>query len=552
MKFIKKYRTMKTFVRISIIAVFLVFAAAATQAQRVVKGTVYREGKPGAGITVELHRGGSMMTSFDGQYELTGDAKSKWIRFTFLNESKRVDLPADTDAPFDYAFDGNLPEDENKEVTSGDVVLKTAEELIRDQDRDFMNELTLYNEFYKQENYKSAFPHWEKIYHKYPKSTLNLYIHGANIYEKFIEEAATEEEKDKFVDDLMKMYDQRLKHFGDKGYVLGRKANHWLKFKLDSEKEQDNGTLSEILKKGYDWLSESMTERGNESELPVVVLLMQTTSSLFKLGELPKETVVKNYDICNNALNARIEASTDAEETKSITEIQAYLEDIFGKSGAADCEALVNIFTPQYQENQSDIEFIKNMLRRLGSANCDETALFSDATEKLYELEPSAEAAFNMARRFVKRDDAERAKNYYQQAIEQETDKERLAKYYYEYALFIFAKEHALQEARNLAKKALEARPNYCEALVLIGDIYAASSRSFGQDDFDKSSVFWIAVDYYERARSNPDCAVDASKKANDYRKYFPSKEEAFFRSLQEGQTYKVGGWINENTKIRF
>ena len=187
---------MKTFVRISIIAVFLVFAAAATQAQRVVKGTVYREGKPGAGITVELHRGGSMMTSFDGQYELTGDAKSKWIRFTFLNESKRVDLPADTDAPFDYAFDGNLPEDENKEVTSGDVVLKTAEELIRDQDRDFMNELTLYNEFYKQENYKSAFPHWKKIYHKYPKSTLNLYIHGANIYEKFIEEAATEEEKD--------------------------------------------------------------------------------------------------------------------------------------------------------------------------------------------------------------------------------------------------------------------------------------------------------------------------------------------------------------------
>ena len=192
------------------------------------------------------------------------------------------------------------------------------------------------------------------------------------------------------------------------------------------------------------------------------------------------------------------------------------------------------------------------MLRRLGSANCDETSLFSDATEKLYELEPSAEAAFNMARRFLRRDDAERAKNYYQQAIEQETDKERLSKYYYEYALFIFAKEHALQEARNLAKKALEAKSNFCEALMLVGDIYAASSRNFGQDDFEKSSVFWIAVDYYERARSNPDCAVEASRKANDYRKYFPSKVEAFFRSLQEGQTYKEGGWINENTKIRF
>ena len=58
---------MKTFVRISLLSAFLVLAAASTQAQRVVKGTVYREGKPAAGITVELHRGGSMMTSFDGK-----------------------------------------------------------------------------------------------------------------------------------------------------------------------------------------------------------------------------------------------------------------------------------------------------------------------------------------------------------------------------------------------------------------------------------------------------------------------------------------------------
>ena len=63
-KFIKKYKTMKTFVRISLIVAFLVVAAATAQAQRVVEGTVYREGKPAAGITVEVHRGGSMMTTW--------------------------------------------------------------------------------------------------------------------------------------------------------------------------------------------------------------------------------------------------------------------------------------------------------------------------------------------------------------------------------------------------------------------------------------------------------------------------------------------------------
>lgn len=543
---------MKAVFRISLLMASLVLAAVTTiHAQRVIKGTVYREGKPAAGVTVEAHRGGSMMTSFDGKYEVEADEKTKWIRFTYINESVRLDISDKPGDVFDFAFDGKLPGDE-EEVESGDVVLKSAEELIREQDRDFMNELSLYNEFYKQDNIESAMPHWRTVYNKYPKSTLNLYIHGANMYEKLIETASSPEEKSKYIDELMKLYDKRIKYFGEKGYVLGRKATAWLKYKLDNDGNLDNGDLKETLKIGYDWLNESVTERGNETELPVLVLLMQTSRSLFKLGELPKETVVKNYDTCNSILNAIRENTTDAETLKDITDVQAYIEDIFGTSGAADCEALVSILTPQYENKKDDIEFIKAMLRRLGNANCDETQLFSEATERLYELEPSAEAAFNMARRYVKRNDVERAKSYYRQAMEQETDNDLLAKYYYEYALFVYAKENALQEARNYAKRALDIKPDYCEALMLIGDIYVAASRSFGEDNFEKSTVFWVAVDYFERARSNPDCAVDASRKANDYRKYFPNKEEAFFRSLQEGQTYKVGGWINENTRVRF
>lgn len=544
---------MKAVFRIALLGAFLVLVAAtAIQAQRVIKGTVYREGKPAAGVTVESHRGGTMMTSFDGKYEIEADAKTKWIRFTFINESQRMDISDKPGDVFDFAFDGKMPGDEAESEETGDVNLKSAEELIREQDRDFMNELSLYNEFYKQSNFESALPHWRIVYNKYPKSTLNLYIHGSNMYENMIENASTPEEKSKHIDDLMKLYDKRIKYFGEKGYVLGRKATAWLKYKLESDREQDNGDLKETLKKGYDWLNESVAETGEKAELPVLVLLMQTSRSLFKLGDLPKETVVKNYDLSNSILNSMLEKDPDAETIKNINDVQAYIEDIFGTSGAADCEALVNIFTPQYESKKDDVDFIKAMLRRLGNANCDETPLFAEATEKLYELEPSAEAAFNMARRFVKRDDVDRAKNYYRQAMEQETDNDLLAKYYYEYALFIYAKENALQEARNYAKRALDIKSDYCEALMLIGDIYVAASRSFGSDNFEKASVFWVAVDYFERARSKPDCAVDASKKASDYRRYFPNKEEAFFRSLQEGQSYKVGGWINENTRVRF
>jgi tetratricopeptide (TPR) repeat protein len=545
---------MKAVFRISLlIASFAMLTLTSLQAQRVIKGTVYRDGEPAAGITVEAHRGGSMMTSFDGKYEVEAHQKTKWLKFTYINETKKLDIDEKTGDVFDFAFSGEIPSGEEENEASGDVVLKSAEELIRDQNRNFMNELSLFTEFYKQDNFDSALPHWKILFNKYPKSTKNIYIRGANIYEKFIENAETTEERNEYIDQLMKIYDQRIKYFDQKGYVLGRKATSWLEYKLNAPEPPEGDELKEIMKKGYEWCNQSIDQQKNEAELPIFVLLMQTTRSLYKLGELPKETVVRNYEKCNTCLNNTLSKVEEQELIDDVEKVKNYIEQIFGSSGAADCEALVTIFAPQFEQKNDDPDFIKGMLRRLGNAGCEETSLFSQATEKLYELDPSAEAAFNMARRYVEKGDTERAKSYYHQAMEQETDDELLVEYYYEYAYFIFAKEQALKEARTYARKALEINPGHCEALMLIGDIYAAASHSFGDDNFEKATVFWLAVDYFERARrAGQDCAIDATEKASTYRKYFPNKEEAFFRDIQEGQTYKVGGWINETTKVRF
>ena len=545
---------MKAVFRISLLVAAVVITVATTlQAQRVIKGTVYRDGEPAAGITVEAHRGGSMMTSFDGKYEVEAHEKTKWLKFTYINETKKLDdIDEKQGNVFDFAWSGKIPSGDAEEE-SGDVILKSAEELIRDQNREFMNQLSLFTEFYKQENWESAIPHWKNVYNKYPKCTKNIYIQGAKIYKDLIENAEIEAERQKNLDQLMKIYDKRIKHFDEKGYVLGRKATAFLEYKLNTENPPEGDALKETLKKGYDWISQSIELQQEKTELPIFVLFMQTTRSLFKLDELPKETVVKNYDKANSLLNAYISQAEEQGEIEDANKVKAYIEEIFGRSGAADCEALVSIFTPQYEESKDDAEFVKRMLRRLGNAGCEESQLFAEATERLYDLEPSAEAAFNMARRFVQRDETEKAKQYYQQAMEQETDDDLLAKYYYEYAYFVYAKENSLADARSYARKALNLNSDYCEALMLVGDIYVAASRNFGADDFEKATIFWLAVDYFERARrAGQDCAIDAAQKARDYRRYFPNKEEAFFRDLKEGQTYKVGSWINENTKVRF
>jgi len=476
-----------------LIATLALLAVSNAVAQRVIKGTVYQDGEPAAGITVEAHRGGTMLTSFDGKYEVEAHEKTKWLKFTFINESKRLNIDEQTGDVFDFAFTGELPTGEEEETSGDEVVLKTSEELMREQDRDFMNELSLFTEFYRQENFNAALPHWKNVYAKYPKSTKNIYLRGTRMYEHFIENAETSQERDKYIDELMKIYDKRIKYFGEKGYVLGRKANSWLEYKLKAQNPPEGEALKETMKKGYQWLNQSIEEQQTETELPIFVLLMQTTRSLFKLDELAKETVVNNYDKCNTLINRIIDESDDEAFISDAKKVSAYIEEIFGSSGAADCEALVNILTPQFEEQKDDQDFVKGMLRRLRIAGCEESTLFSEATERLYELEPSAEAAFNMARRYVKRDDVERAKSYYQQAMEQETDDELLAKYYYEYSYFIFAKENSLSEARDYARRAININPGYCEALMLIGDIYAAASSSFG-DVFYKSPKGWTGL----------------------------------------------------------
>ena len=532
-----------------LLATLLVFTATFASGQRVIKGTVYRGGNPAAGITVEAQRGSKAMTGFDGKYEVKAASKTKWLKFTYVNQSKRYDIPVNSGDEIDFYFDNIKPVEASQSI-SGNAAEKSQEQLIKEQNQEYINELSLYSGFFKQEDYNSALPHWKNIYDKFPKSHINIYIQGIRMYQTFIEEAATNKEKEKLLQELTDIYDKRIEHFGDRGYVLGRKGIDWLKFYVTNQELEDE-TLKNKLKNGYEWIFESVNIQGSKSETPVLVLLMRTSVALFKYDELTKENIVSVYDKCSTIINAVISENADADQVSRMKEIQPFIETIFDSSGAVDCDALANIYAPQYQEKSNEVEFLKTMLLRLGRANCDESDLFARASEKLYELEPSALAAYNMARRLVKRNETAKAKEYYTLAMEQETDKELLTTYYLQYAKILYT-ENAYPEARNYARKILEINPSNCEAKTLIGDIYVSASRSFNGTGLEKSAILWLAADYYNDARSGEDCAIEAAQKASEYRRYFPNKEDVFMEGLQEGNSYKIEGWINETTKVRF
>ena len=266
--------------------ILIVLMSTSAYAQRVITGTVYREGKVAAGVTVEAHRSSeAFMTSFDGKYKITVDDKCKYLKFTFIDDSRKVDIENNASNVIDFSFDGELPSVQPGEQSEAGVDARTSEELVKAKVTEFLSNYTMYDQAYKQKDYKSAMGPWRLVFNKYPKSSLNIYIHGANMYSTFIESATDRATKNAYTDSLMLVYDKRIKYFDQKGFVLGRKATDYLKYKLDDQDLTDD-ELGNILKTGYNDLKQSIQLEKNETEMAVLVVFMQVTKRLFAMEEL--------------------------------------------------------------------------------------------------------------------------------------------------------------------------------------------------------------------------------------------------------------------------
>lgn len=516
-------------------------------AQKEISGKVYEAGAPKAGVEVAPQKGTSAYSNHEGSFTITLDEKCKYIKFTDLVTGKSVkkNLEGNEESPLRFSFDGSpLPE-----VGAAGYVIdnRSQKELVAAQDEKYMEELTMYEQAYKQQNYATALKHWRVVYNRYPKSSLNVYIQGVNIYKNLLAKSTNMETIDAYVDTISQIYTKRIDNFGKEGFVRGREATDYFNAYVNQELSDADRTA--FLKKAYDKLETAIGLNGEETEPAVLVIYMGVTKSLFRSNELSKEDVVANYGKVSTIIDNNLTIDAKNEQMLATKE---EVDKAFQTSGAADCEALLAYYEPKFDALKSDEEGLKKMLRALDRQNCTDSELYANAAEAMYEMNPSAEAAFNMARLFVKRDQVDQAKEYYKKAIENETDKELLGKYYYELALFTFAKEHAYSQAKSLAEKSIANDPKSGRSYVLLGDICAQGAKTYSDDAFKRSTVYWVAVDYYTKAKQvEPDVAQDANKKIATYSAYYPDKETMFFQGLQTGQSYKVGGWINKTTKVR-
>ena len=405
--------------------------------------------------------------------------------------------------------------------------------------------ISLYREFFKQwraSDYKNETVHdvispWRWVFLNCPKGTQNTYIDGAKIVSYLIESAQDPALRNKYIDTLMMVYDQRIVYFNKEGYVLGRKG-----VDLYTYRPEDTEQIYKDLKK-------SVELEGNKSAGPVLVYYMKVAVNMAKEGKADSTVIFDTYEVITNIIDFNLKKyANNAEEKKDWEIIQNNVEIIF--EPFATCEDMIPIFRKKFADNPDDLELLKKITAMLDAKKCQNDPFYFETTKKLYELEPSPASAYLIGKMLLNEGKYAEAIDYLKEA-EKLNDTNAIQKSYI-YIAQAYRTLNNFPASRNYALKAAALDPTDGEPYLMIGSMYAESAKDCGDNELTSRVAYWAAVDKFYRAKQvDPDLAEEADKLINTYSLYFPSASTIFFYTLKEGDTYRVECWINEDTKVR-
>lgn len=408
-----------------------------------------------------------------------------------------------------------------------------------------------YKIYLKSNNYVDAYNFWKKVYDECPAQSKDLYIQGAEIFHWQLDNAESEEAKKKSYDELMEMYDNRIKYFGDdestgEDYILGSMISDQLKY---------YPSLVDY-KAMYDRLKPVIDKRGAKTDPLTLYYFVYSSMLRASMDGNFKEQYVKDQtavDKLYTEAKAEAEAAGETARAEAIASYQSTSLQAFAASGAASCDVMENIYAPQVAEKSGDKEFLRETIALFQSVGCTESATYYAASEAMFNLEPSSSAALGVARKAYSDKNYEKAEEYYKKAIDLSEDADEKGEANYALAVMYYDR-HSYSTARQFCNAAMAAKSGFGAPMLLIANMYAASADNIYPDDpVMQRVVYCLVVDKAVRAKSiDPSVSEQANKLINTYTAAYPAKEDIFMHpDLTEGQSFTVGGWIGETTTVR-
>ena len=410
---------------------------------------------------------------------------------------------------------------------------------IKNDSLECLQGISVYREFKKMNLRENAVREWKKVYVKCPQIKKIIYQDGVKFLKQDIVHTQDENIRKLLIDSLMRIYDNRIKYFGDEDFVNGRKGFDL--YYLDKKQTAIARNL----------MYSSAANRKEKTQLSVVAALVKATVDLGNNQLLNTTELINTYFLCDSILNVKLRIVKDENKKVKIKQTQKSVKKFFAESELIRQEQFMHLLEHKFSDNLDNLDSLNKIMVILSAANYSKSGLFYKIAKKIDILNPTASNAYILAGIEIENNNYEKAAEYFQKAINLEKSNRQKALYHKDYAVMQYTFLKDFRQAKKSFENSLQCAKTaktYCA----MGDMYAAYHYSFKNKSLEHSALLWLATDYYLKAKQlNPKLASKADKRIAYYREYFPTKEDIFFFGLKPGQSYKIGGWINQSTIVR-
>lgn len=430
---------------------------------------------------------------------------------------------------------------------------------------------SIYQGALESQDFNIAFEYWKTAYGIAPTADgkrASHFLDGITIYEHKYANAESAEEKKEFSDWILKLYQDAADCIASQSIQLSRctdqacydaEAGYYLGRRAYAMFYTFNSPRAEL----YQTAKRTVELAGNSTEYIVFRPLVTALVDQFQQGNVDVEEARELHKVMNDIIEHNIEAGGDYAEyyesaKNSVSNrIKAIEDDLY------DCEYFLDKYVPEYEANKEDGETVERVYRLLKSKKCSDSldimielqeryAVYVEEYNRAQLLELAKSNPGVAASLAYEEGRFSDAVGHYKEAIAQSDDDDKKADYYFNMASIQGRRLNQYSVARDNARKAAQLRPNWGRPYMLIGDLYATTSRDCG-DSWEQRLAILAAIDKYAYAKQiDPSETSSANSRIATYNESKPQKEQAFMRGLSAGQQVKVQCWINETVTLRF
>jgi len=408
----------------------------------------------------------------------------------------------------------------------------------------------LYKDKMKEKDYGAAFPLWQKAYYGAPAANGSIkyqFEDGIKLYNDLYSNTDDVAMKQVYLDSVMAIYDKRIECYGDAAYVAGRKAFDRYYY------YQDQSDLDET----YGLFKEAIDSKEEKVDYFVINPFTKILSDKIINEEVSKEEGRRYAKLIMSALDYGTASGKNKEAWKVINAYApARLDNLEGIEGLYDCAYYEKKYMALFNEANTDCEVINRTYGRLLWGGCSKesatVATVAQAKKTSCYTPPPPDGPLKKAYNAYTEGRYNEAVQLFDEFVQLTSDPAKKFKYTMLISKIYYGDIKNFRQARKYARDAAKINSSSGEPYLLIGKLYASSGPLCGPGTgWDSQIVTWPAIDKFQQALSDPATKTEAQKLIATYKQYMPKKEDIFQRSIKAGSDFKVGCWIQENTKVR-